>query len=236
MPSPVSPLHHPRSDDPRRRSNAGRGYLYLLQEREFFKSDENVFKVGRTDRDVWDRFKEYPKGSRMLSCKHVPLKDVARLEALVKTRLRELFRSRVDIGSESFAGPWQEMDDVIDEVVREDRRGECDRNDVQRRTGLSEREYDDRVLGFVRENEPALRGRRVAFEDLEAMFRGHGGARGCDVLLKEPLARACREVGAIAHESLSVQFPAKGESSILDAAMRLRAFACRHPPNERRLI
>ena len=41
-------------------------YIYLLQEREFIKTKENVYKIGRTKKENYKRFHQYPKGSVLL--------------------------------------------------------------------------------------------------------------------------------------------------------------------------
>ena len=38
-------------------------YIYLLQEREFIKTKENVYKIGMTKKENHKRFNQYPKGS-----------------------------------------------------------------------------------------------------------------------------------------------------------------------------
>ena len=38
-------------------------YVYLLQQREFLKTKEDIFKVGMTTQENHERFKQYPKGS-----------------------------------------------------------------------------------------------------------------------------------------------------------------------------
>lgn len=42
-------------------------YVYLLQEREFIKTEENIYKIGRTKKPNYERFKQYPNGSLLLS-------------------------------------------------------------------------------------------------------------------------------------------------------------------------
>ena len=39
---------------------------YLLQEREFVKTKENIYKVGMTQKENYERFNQYPKGSVLL--------------------------------------------------------------------------------------------------------------------------------------------------------------------------
>ena len=41
-------------------------YIYLLQEREFITTNQNVYKLGKTKQDNLQRFKQYPKGSKLL--------------------------------------------------------------------------------------------------------------------------------------------------------------------------
>lgn len=210
-----------------KRENAGRGYLYILQEREFYHSGEDVYKVGRTSRDVVDRFKEYPKGSRLLFSLHVPLDRVADLEDEVKSRFRSEFRARSDIGSESFVGPWMEMAQLVMRIVQEDEEARCTSADIVRRTGArSAAKYDAVVSRFLAVHDERLRGRLVPLEELDRMFASFTRSDSYVMpLLRDPLFRACRAVGAVARERIEVQFRATGQSSILDTAARLRAFA-----------
>lgn len=214
----------------RSRSNAGKGYLYILQEREFFHSGEDVYKVGRTSRDVVDRFKEYPKGSRLLFIMHVPVDRAALLEDEVKRRFRAEFRPRVDIGSESFVGPWLEMAQLVMSVVQEDERVRCTSADVERRTGMSSASgYNAIISRFLSEYDEELRGCLVPLESLDQMFASFvskHGLRGMP-LLRDPLFKACREVGAVAFERIEVQFRQAGQSSLLDAGARFREYAFR---------
>ena len=41
-------------------------YIYLLQEREFIKTNEKIYKVGKTKQKNLSRFYQYPKGSILL--------------------------------------------------------------------------------------------------------------------------------------------------------------------------
>lgn len=41
-------------------------YIYLLQEREFIKTKENIYKVGMTKKENYTRFNQYPNGSILL--------------------------------------------------------------------------------------------------------------------------------------------------------------------------
>ena len=41
-------------------------YIYLLQEREFIKTNESIYKIGRTKQEHNKRLNQYPKGSILL--------------------------------------------------------------------------------------------------------------------------------------------------------------------------
>ena len=86
-------------------------YIYLLQEREFLKTKENIFKVGMTTKQNHERFNQYPKGSILLfqlicdNCKNI--------EKQIITIFKENFIQRKDIGTEYFQGNYKLMIDSI---------------------------------------------------------------------------------------------------------------------------
>ena len=75
------------------------GYIYVVQIREFVKSDEDVYKVGRTV-DIMRRFKQYPKNSKLIAV--FPTKDPVLHERLLLNGIAIRFQRRTDIGSEYF--------------------------------------------------------------------------------------------------------------------------------------
>jgi hypothetical protein len=76
-----------------------RGFVYVIHVREFLQQD--VYKVGRT-RDVFKRFKQYPRGSRLLYCQAV--EDMFATETSFIRELRSVAVLRKDIGTEYFEG------------------------------------------------------------------------------------------------------------------------------------
>ena len=72
-------------------------YIYLLQEREFIKTKENIYKVGMTKQENHERFNQYPKGSILLfqmicdNCKNI--------ENKVIKLFKDKFIMRKDIGN-----------------------------------------------------------------------------------------------------------------------------------------
>ena len=86
-------------------------YIYLLKEREFIKTNENIHKLGMTTKENHIRFNQYPKGSILLFqmiCNNC--KDIEKY--LIKI-FKVLFIHRKDIGNEYFEGDYKSMIDFI---------------------------------------------------------------------------------------------------------------------------
>jgi hypothetical protein len=90
-------------------------YIYLLQEREFIKTNENIYKVGMTTKENHERFNQYPKGSILLfqmicnNCKNI--------ENMVIKIFKDKFINRKDIGNEYFEGNYKHMMSIIYETI-----------------------------------------------------------------------------------------------------------------------
>jgi len=91
-------------------------YIYLLQEREFIKTKENVYKVGRTEKENHSRFNQYPKGSVLLF--QMSCNDCKSIERQIINLFKEKFIQRKDIGNEYFEGDFQLMIDIIYSTIR----------------------------------------------------------------------------------------------------------------------
>jgi len=85
-------------------SKEKRNYMYLLQEREFIRSEQPVYKMGIT-KTLYNRMGQYPKGSIIICV--MPIDGDP--ETLCLHRFREIFIARTDIGSEYFQGNIDEM-------------------------------------------------------------------------------------------------------------------------------
>jgi hypothetical protein len=93
-------------------------YIYLLQEREFVKTNENIFKIGKTKQENNKRFLQYPKGSILLlqsSCI-----DCDALEKKIIKLFKEKYFHRKDIGNEYFEGFHLLMLIDINENIKEE--------------------------------------------------------------------------------------------------------------------
>ena len=94
-------------------------YVYLLQQREFLKTKEDIFKVGMTTQENHERFKQYPKGSILLF--QMICKNCKDMEKQILTSFKEIFNHRKDIGNEYFQGNYQNMIDIIYSAIKSEK-------------------------------------------------------------------------------------------------------------------
>jgi hypothetical protein len=93
-------------------------YIYLLQEREFIKTKEHVYKVGMTKKENHERFNQYPKGSVLLF--QIICNNCKNMEKLVLKKFKETFKQRKDIGNEYFEGEYKVMIDIIYLTIKDE--------------------------------------------------------------------------------------------------------------------
>ena len=82
-------------------------YVYLLQEREFIKTKENIYKIGKTKQPNNKRFPQYPKGSVLLF--QIVCSDCTETENKIMSSFKDTFKQRLDIGREYFEGDYTKM-------------------------------------------------------------------------------------------------------------------------------
>ena len=92
-------------------------YIYLLREREFVRSDENVYKIGRTSQDPGKRFASYPKDSEILLVKSTD--NCKEKETALLSIFRTKYTPRKDIGAEYFQGNVNDMIKTIETALVE---------------------------------------------------------------------------------------------------------------------
>ena len=91
-------------------------YIYLLQEREFTKTKENIYKIGKTTQPNNVRFGQYPKGSILLLqliCINCNI-----TEKNIITAFKQKYIQRKDIGHEYFEGDYIDMIQNIFDIVK----------------------------------------------------------------------------------------------------------------------
>jgi hypothetical protein len=82
-------------------------YSYLLQEREFINSNQNVYTIGKTKQENSKRFNQYPKGSKLFL--QIECKDSDLMENQLLILFRKKYTCRNDIGNEYFEGDVENM-------------------------------------------------------------------------------------------------------------------------------
>jgi hypothetical protein len=113
-------------------------YIYLLQEREFIKTNENIYKVGRTKKENHERFNQYPKGSVLLF--QMICNDCENIEKMLIKKFKERFNQRKDIGNEYFEGDYEIMIDIIYSTIKNEM---CITSSVYKFTNLLYKTFHD---------------------------------------------------------------------------------------------
>ena len=91
-------------------------HIYIIQEREFAKFNENVFKVGKS-KNILSRTSSYPKNSIVIFT--IKVFDCDETERKVLTECREKFKNRKDIGNEYFECTEYEITKICSDICIE---------------------------------------------------------------------------------------------------------------------
>lgn len=90
-------------------------YIYIIKEREFIKTNENVYKIGRTKRGHSKRTNEYPKDSVVMLV--IKVSDDKVYETAILEHLRNVSKQRKDIGSEYFEDNFYNLSKYVMEII-----------------------------------------------------------------------------------------------------------------------
>ena len=90
-------------------------YIYLIQEREFIKTKENIYKIGKTKQENLKRFNSYPNGSNLLL--YSICSNCSNIERVIIKLFREKYILQKDIGNEYFKGNHYEMMKDINDII-----------------------------------------------------------------------------------------------------------------------
>lgn len=80
--------------------HASPGHLYIVREREFLKTQEPIYKIGKTT-NIVNRMPKYPKSSRVIAILYCST-DIHLAEKRLITKFDATFVKRSDIGSEYY--------------------------------------------------------------------------------------------------------------------------------------
>jgi hypothetical protein len=96
-------------------------YIYLIQERENFEKNNNVFKIGRTTQEPnnkINRLQNYKKGSKILLVMECENEKVKSIEKNIKVIFDSKFKKHSD-GYEHYIGDKDEMKKIISRLICE---------------------------------------------------------------------------------------------------------------------
>jgi hypothetical protein len=82
-------------------------YIYILIEREFIKTGEPIYKIGKTKQENMKRFKQYPKGSILIE--QIMCQNCDIMETDIMNIFKTKYIHRTDIGREYFQGDMKNM-------------------------------------------------------------------------------------------------------------------------------
>jgi hypothetical protein len=92
-------------------------YIYLIREREFLKTGELIYKIGRSKQIGCKRINDYPRGSS-LECIFKVDNCIDKEREIIKL-FSEKFNRKKDIGNEYFEGDRNEMLKYMFEICKE---------------------------------------------------------------------------------------------------------------------
>ena len=93
------------------KNNDNNEYIYLLQEREFIKTNEPIYKIGKTKQEKLQRIKSYPNGSKLIF--YNDCIDCDEKEKLILKEFKNHFIHMNKIGNEYFMGDYMLMKNII---------------------------------------------------------------------------------------------------------------------------
>jgi hypothetical protein len=127
-------------------------YIYLVKEREFIKTKENIYKIGRSKQENTKRFLQYPKGSELML--QETCKDCIKIERAIINEFKNHFIHRKDIGIEYFEGEYLKMRKIIWEYLLEDSNEvNKDNNETIKKYEINKKIIFEDLLAHLIENE-----------------------------------------------------------------------------------
>jgi hypothetical protein len=95
--------------------NETKEFIYLLQEREFIKTKEPIYKIGKTKQEKLKRIKSYPNGSELLL--YTVCNNCDEIEKTIINKFKSHFIHKKDIGNEYFKGDYNSMIYLIYDII-----------------------------------------------------------------------------------------------------------------------
>jgi len=104
------------NDNDNENDNNNKEFIYLLQEREFIKTREPIYKIGKTKQEKLKRIKSYPNGSELLF--YIICNNCDEIEKTIINKFKIHFNHKKEFGNEYFMGNYILMIDIIYNIIR----------------------------------------------------------------------------------------------------------------------
>jgi hypothetical protein len=117
-------------------------YIYIIREREFIKSRDDIFKVGRSG-GIIRRMVRFPKGSSVRCIVKVADAIEAKCEVLALLKMCKSLTHCIDIGEEYFRGNIETIIDIVTQVATMLHAGDTDKDEDTDEGGDTEEDLGD---------------------------------------------------------------------------------------------
>jgi len=115
IPPVTSKRNNIKKKQRKKRTASAPGHLYIIKEREFLKTNENILKIGKTQ-SIKHRMPAYPKDSRVYIILFCPW-DIHTAERDLIAHFDSIYAKRCDIGREYYETPDDDHVPVIQEFM-----------------------------------------------------------------------------------------------------------------------
>ena len=102
--------------------NEKTNYIYLIKLREFIKTNENIYKIGRTSQNGLKRINQYPKGSELILFRKCI--DCIKLESELIKKFKLIYKHQPIYGNEYFEGNEIDIVKDINKIIDEETNNE----------------------------------------------------------------------------------------------------------------
>ena len=139
-----------------------KGYIYLLQEREFVRLNEPTYKIGATTQTLAGRLSGYPKGSVIIIA--FSIENCFELEDSLKLIFNYKFHKCTEYGEEYFRGDVKEMKYIISDMIMKSYNTFLNKRDEDYEINSYIKYFEDRKLMAWQNHKPSEE-EKIAMEE-----------------------------------------------------------------------
>ena len=136
-------------------NNITLGHIYIIKLREFINNGEDVYKIGKTKKNNFNRFKNYPKGSRLLY--YVKVNEYDKVEKIIIEIFKKKYKQRRDLGLEYFEEKFVEIETEINSIIcnyTDDKMKYESKKDLLEYTNKEKKKEEKKVCSFTQTSFP----------------------------------------------------------------------------------